>query len=369
MSVMTVLSSPHGSDVWLIERILGVNAARIVDFSSNVNPYGPSPRAIRAVIDKLWMVSCYPDDEAAKLREKLAEHYGLKASHFIVGNGSTEIIYMFSLLFVGNGYAGIHIPTFSEYERAVTAYGGACIFTKPHVYNQPDVNEFLELMDHGVKAIFVCNPNNPNGAIIDFKRIEEVLYEAEKRGIYVLLDEDFVELADEGTVKSFICEVERFENLVVLRSFTKSHGLAGLRVGYAAAHHKLVERFEAIRTRWNVNLLAQEAAIAALDDAEHVEAARRLVKREKPRLKREIERLKWLKPIYGHANFLLIEINQGPTSFKLKAELARRGILIRDCSNFRGLNERYIRIAIRKPWENTMLIDELKKLSGAAKNL
>ena len=306
MSVMAVLSSPHGSDVWLIERVLGVDAVRIVDFSSNVNPYGPSPKAMRAVIDKLWMVSSYPDDAASKLREKLAEHYGLKASNFIVGNGSTEVIYMFSLLFVGNGSAGIHIPTFSEYERAVTAYGGTCVFTKPHIYDQPGVDEFLELMDRGVKAIFICNPNNPNGAIMSFKEIEEVLYEAEKRGIYVLLDEDFIELTDEGAVRSFICEVERFEKLIVLRSFTKSHGLAGLRIGYAAANRKLVERFEAIRPRWNVNLLAQEAAVAALDDVEHVEAAKRLIKREKPRLKCEIENLKWLKPIYGLQLFIQV---------------------------------------------------------------
>lgn len=357
---MVMLSSAHGGDVWLVEKLLGISALRILDFSSNVNPYGPSPRAVRAIIDMLWMVNSYPDDESLRLKEKLAERYGLKPSNLIIGNGSTEIIYMFSLLFASNNPVGIHIPTFSEYERSVQVYGGECIFTRPHIHDQPSINEFVELMDRGARAIFICNPNNPNGVVMKSSEVEELLHEAEKRGVYVLLDEDFIELADEGC-RSFISEVERFRNLVVLRSFTKSHGLAGLRIGYAASNSEIIEKFERIRVRWNVNLLAQQAALAAIDDEEHVEAARRLVKLEKPRLLHELERLGWLKPVYSHTNFLLVEVSKA-TSAQLKVELARRGILIRDCSNFRGLSNRYVRVAVRRPWENKILIRELEHL-------
>ena len=353
--------SPHGGDVWLVERLMGIGALSLIDFSSNVNPYGPSPRAVKAVVELAPTLSLYPDDECLKLRQSLSEHYDLDPANFIVGNGSTELIYLFARVFVGCGLAGVHIPTFSEYERAVASCGGSCLYTKPHVQGAPSVEELMELMDGGVKALFICNPNNPNGSVMRAEELEEVLEEAEKRGVYVLLDEDFVELADEGSARSFICEVEKFSKLVVLRSFTKSHGLAGLRVGYAAASREAISRMEAARVRWNVNLLAQEAAVAALQDGEHVEAARRLVKSEKPRLMREVQGLEWAKPIYGYANFLLVELS-GVTSRELKMELARRSFLIRDCSNFRGLNDRYIRVAVKRSWENELLIEELKKL-------
>jgi threonine-phosphate decarboxylase len=356
------LSSLHGGDLWLVERALGLRAESIIDFSSNANPYGPSPKAIRALLDKIWMLNAYPDDEAEALKERLAECYGLRPSNFVVGNGSTEIIYMFSMLVVREGPVGVHIPTFSEYERAVRAYGGRCLFTRPHAHDQPSVEELMGLMDLGARAVFLCNPNNPNGAVMRPEDIEELLHEADKREVYVLLDEDFVELADEGSARSFASEVERFNRLVVLRSFSKSHGLAGLRVGYAIASKEVVERLESLRVRWNVGLLAQEAAIAALDDVEHVEAARRLVKREKPKLIEGLKKISWLRLIYGYANFLLLELKEKFTSSSLKAELARRGLLVRDCSNFRGLNDKYVRVAVKKPWENERLICELKSL-------
>jgi len=356
------LSSPHGGDVWLVERVLGLRAESVIDFSSNVNPYGPSPKAIKALLNGIWMLSAYPDDGAESLKERLAEHYGLRPSNFVVGNGSTELIYTFSMLAVKEGPAGMHIPTFSEYERAVRAHEGTCLFTRPHVYDQPSVEELMELMDLGARSLFLCNPNNPNGAVMRPQDVEELLQEADKRGVYVLLDEDFVELADEGSTKSFASEVERFNRLVVLRSFSKSHGLAGLRVGYAIASEGLAEKLDSLRVRWNVSLLAQKAAVAALEDVEHVEAARRLVKLEKPRLIKELEGLGWLKPIYGYANFLLVEFKERFRSPDLKAELARRGLLIRDCSNFRGLTNKYIRIAVKRPWENELLIRALKEL-------
>jgi len=346
-----------------VERTLGLRAENIIDFSSNVNPYGPSPRALMALLDKIWMLSAYPDDGAEALREKLAERYGLKPSNFVVGNGSTEIIYVFSMLAVKEGPVGIHIPTFSEYERAVRAHEGTCLFTRPHVHDPPSVEELVELMKLGARAIFLCNPNNPNGAVMRAQDVEELLQEADKRGVYVLLDEDFVELADEGSARSFASEVERFDRLVVLRSFSKSHGLAGLRVGYAIASKRVAERLESLRVRWNVGLLAQEAAMAALEDSEHVEAARRLVRREKPKLFEELRRVGWLRPIYGYANFLLLELAGKFTSPNLKAELARRGLLVRDCSNFRGLNDKYVRVAVKRPWENERLMRALEELS------
>jgi len=220
----------------------------------------------------------------------------------------------------------------------------------------------VELMDLGARSLFLCNPNNPNGAVMRPQDVEELLQEADERGVYVLLDEDFVELADEGSTRSFASEVERFDRLVVLRSFSKSHGLAGLRVGYAIASERLAEKLDSLRVRWNVSLLAQKAAVAALEDVEHVEAARRLVKLEKPRLVKELEGLGWLKPIYGYANFLFVELKERFRSPDLKAELARRGLLIRDCSNFRGLTNKYIRIAVKRPWENELLIRALKEL-------
>jgi len=357
------LSSPHGGDVWLVERVLGLRAESVIDFSSNVNPYGPSPKAIKALLSKIWLLGAYPDDRAEALRKGLAEHYGLKPSNFVVGNGSTELIYAFSILATKEGPVGMHIPTFSEYERAVRAHGGKCFFTRPHVHDQPSVEELVELMDLGAKAIFLCNPNNPNGAVMRPEDVEGLLQEADERGVYVLLDEDFVELADEGSTRSFASEVEEFDHLVVLRSFSKSHGLAGLRIGYAIANERLAERLEALRVRWNVSLLAQEAAMAALEDVEHVEAAKRLVKLEKPKLVKELEGLGWLKPIYGRANFLLVELKERFRSPDLKAELARRGLLVRDCSNFRGLTDKYIRVAVKRPWENELLIRGLKELS------
>ena len=359
----------HGGDVWESVRKYSLRCENILDFSANVNPLGPSQKAIEAIENNLWQIPFYPDPGSEALREAISYHIEeVSAENVIVGNGSTELIYLFSEVFIEKGdEALIPSPTFGEYESAVRRAGG-----KPrHIKSNQDffinLTNFLKEIKPRTKAIFLCNPNNPTGTLTPKEDLLEIIEKASEEHVLIFLDEDFMEFVDEEKRFSLAGEVKAYRNLFVLRSFTKVFGLTGLRVGYGIACEEIINLLFKAKIPWNVNCLAQAAAIATLKDTEYLEKTRGLISEEKPFLLNELRQIRGLKVFPAHANFIFIDIRQtGFTAAQMKEKMLRYGILIRDCSSFRGLDEYYIRVAIRTRQDNEKLLAVLKKVIGGS---
>src|SRR5919202_2673349 len=331
-----------------------------VDFSSNVSPLGISNRVLASVKGQLSSISSsYPDPECLELKRNILNYLdsGLSLDCICVGNGATDIIHDFAKSFVRNK-ALIPAPTFCEYEVASNR-AGANVMLVPLKKMRLDPEALIE-KSKKQDAVFLCNPNNPTGLIgtNDIKKVVERLDSSTK----ILVDESFIELVDDhNRAYSFIDKVKEFDNLVVLRSFTKSFALAGLRVGYCVSNPKLAKQIAANRISWNVNGVAQLAAIVALNDAKHISKATRLIKKERRFMHSYIEdRLHNFVAYRSDVNYFLIRL-KGEYSTKLRdLMLARRGVLVRDCSTFNGMANRYIRVAVKTHGQNLLLLNALQ---------
>jgi len=354
----------HGGEVWEVMSRTGLRGDEILDFSANVNPLGPSPLALESIKNNLDCIPYYPDPDCNLLREAIAKYLGgVSRENVILGNGSTEIIHLFAEVFIERGdLALIPVPTFGEYEKAVRKMGGKPRYIRLSRNFRIDLGSFLREME-GAKMIFLCNPNNPTSTLIPHDSLLRIIEKAYEEDALVFLDESFIEFVDEEERFSMVSEVKNYPNLFVLRSFTKVFGLAGLRVGYGVAHSEVVSLLLRAKVPWNVNCLAQAAAIAALNDDEYLKRTWRLIKDEKAFLLRELRRMRGIKVFPAHANFILINIkDSGFTAAELKERLLKYGILIRDCSSFRGLDEYYIRVAVRTRRENEKFIKSLRDI-------
>ena len=331
---------------------------KIIDFSSNVNPLGCHPGVKKYLKKQLNQINVYPDSESTKLRSNLKWFTGINKSQILVGNGATEIIYNFCSTFVNKkSKVLIPCPTFSEYEKAVKFFGGKIINFKSLNFNK-DLEKFLaKIPTKGI--IFFCNPNNPTGEILSKKNMEKIIKTAEKKSTLVFVDETFIELVP-NSFPSLVKTIKSHENLFILRSFTKSFGLAGLRIGYALGSKKIIGILQRIKIPWNVNYVAQTAASAALCYSDFLEKSRKNIKKENLFLMNSLSKLKWMSCFNSSTNFILIKTKIN--SKILQKKLLKKNILVRDCSTFCGLNENYIRIAIKNRKENQILVKALGEI-------
>jgi threonine-phosphate decarboxylase len=355
----------HGGEVWDVASKTGLRKEEILDFSSSVNPLGPSEKALESIKGSLEHIPSYPDSDSCALREAIASRFGISKDNVIAGNGSTELIYLFAETFMQKGdVALIPAPTFGEYERAVRKVGEEPKHVKlnPNFHVNPSV--FARELS-GSKIVYFCNPNNPTSVLTPPENLTVIVERALEETAFVFLDEDFLEFVEEEEQFSLIGKIDRYPNLFVLRSFTKIFGLTGLRIGYGIASEEIINSLMNAKIPWNVNCLAQVAAVAALGDEEHLKKTRELIKEEKPFLMRGLKQIKVFKTYPAAANFILIDIRQsGYTSAQLKEKMLTYGVLIRDCSSFRGLDDYYIRVAVKTRRENERLLEAFKKTVG-----
>src|SRR5919197_3696290 len=340
--------------------IFSVNPKLVrLDFSSSINPLGISDRVLESIRRNLCSVSSsYPDPECVDLKNHILDYLDsdLGLEYLCVGNGATEIIHDFARAFVRN-HALIPAPTFCEYELASYRMG-ARILMVPLKNMRLDPELILEKAKE-LDAIFFCNPNNPTGLLCtkEIKKVIERLDSSTK----VLVDESFIEFVQGGSNKySLINKVKEFDNLVVLRSFTKSFALAGLRVGYSVSNPKLAKQISAYRISWNVSGVGQLAAIAALKDLTHLENARALVKKERSFMHSYInKKMQNFIALESDVNYFLIRLENKDSTNARDLILLSTGILVRDCSTFRGMGHQYVRVAVKTHSENLLLLDAI----------
>jgi threonine-phosphate decarboxylase len=353
----------HGGEVLDAAFKSGFKREEILDFSSSVNPLGTSKKALEAVKASFGQIAAYPDSNSNELREAIAKHYGIEKSNIIMGNGSTELMYIFAEAFLKKGeFAVMPAPTFGEYESAVRKTGEEVKFIKLNSNFQVDTEAFIKGMA-GAKIVFLCNPNNPTSLLIPTKQVTQILDAALVQDILVFLDEDFLEFVENEQELSMISKIGKYSNLFILRSFTKLFGLTGLRVGYGIASKEIIDVLLCAKIPWNLNCLGQSAAVVALNDEEHLQRTHKLVREEKAYLQEGFSKIKGFKVYPPDANFFFIDIRQtGLTATQLTQKLLSHGILIRDCTSFRGLDQFYIRIAVKQHDENERLMVALSKV-------
>ena len=350
----------HGGPDYAELAALGLSPDEVMDFSANTNPYGPSPR-VRAALAGVPL-DRYPDAQAIALRQRLAQIHGLTPEHIIVGNGTAELIWLLGMAYLQRADPVVIIgPTFSEYRAAAGLMGaGIAEYRAPATDFQPDVSAIEVLIERQQPRLtFLCNPNNPTGVYLTREAVED-LAAACGEGLLVVDEAYRAFVAGPWPSKPL---VERglglspaAGNVVLLRSMTKDHALAGLRLGYALASPEVVATLKKVQPSWSVNAAAQVAGLAALSDKDHLRETLPKIAEAKAYLLEELTRL-GLRVVPSAANFLLVEVGDGRS---LRQRLLSHGLMVRDCTSF-GLPE-YVRIAVRRLEECCHLIKTLHQL-------
>ncbi len=341
-----MLQQIHGGDIY---RHPGV-----IDFSSNVNPLG-TPEAVKeAVRQSVEQIHCYPDVYYSDLRHAIAAYESVLPEQVICGNGAAELI--FSLVMAKKPKRAIlPAPTFAEYGQALEASG--CVITH-YFMNQFKVQEDIySMLTDDVDILFLCNPNNPTGFLIDDNLLQGIISHCSKKGIFILLDECFLDFVDDGELHSMKKSLGAQDHLFILKAFTKRYAMAGIRLGYGlCGNPALLEHMEQMTQPWNVSIPAQLAGIAALKETTYVSNAQHIVCEERAYLKKELLDLH-LKVYDSMANYIFFE---GPAD--LFERCLANGFLIRSCANYPGLKEGYYRIAVKAHEENSRFVEVLHRI-------
>jgi threonine-phosphate decarboxylase len=332
----------------------GSPAARgpVLDFSASINPLGPPDSVLRALRRALPAVAHYPDPGCTALTARLAAFHHVEPGQVVVGNGSNELIHALPRA-VRPRRAAVAEPTYTEYLRASLLAGAEV----EHWLAAGDAFTPRGFDPDGADLVWLCNPNNPTGQLWPRSDLVEWVG-AFPRALFVV-DEAFLPFVPGEEDHSLVPVLGRLPNLVVLRSLTKLYSLPGLRLGYALAHPDLAERVRGQLVPWSVNALAQAAGLAALDDAGFLRRTHEWAANEPAAFCRRLTVLtRNLEPVPSRAVFVLLRV-QGTSSGRLAAALGECGLAVRDASNFVGLDGRYVRVAVRSPGDNRLLLREL----------
>lgn len=352
----------HGSDLETIEGRYGIKKENIVSFAANVNPLGISPKLRETLSERINSIMSYPDREYTSLREKIAAYVNADKEDIIVGNGSTELISLF-IQIMHPKKALIVGPTYSEYEREVSL-GGGCSF----YYRLEEEKDFLidiksldMELDTDVDLLVICNPNNPTSSAITRSDMRGILDICKKKGIFVMVDETYVEFTEDIQKITCVPLTRYYNNIVILRGISKFFAAPGLRLGYAiCGNGDLLKEMSKRKNPWTINALAAIAGEIMFTDMEYISRTRQLISTERDRVCGILKGYPSIKLYLPTANFVLIKIlKDGVSSMDLFEAAIQKGYLIRDCSTFPFLDNKFIRFCFMMPKENDALLDTL----------
>jgi histidinol-phosphate aminotransferase len=340
-----------GKSLEALEEELGVDA--LVRLSANESPLGPSPRVIAAIRQEAPRVHLYPDGGSLALRQALANRLGITPEQVIAANGADELLSMIATAaFEAGDEVVIPQPSFEPY-TTVTILAGATVRESPLAGYETDLDDMRRRVSPRTKAMIICSPHNPATTIVRRGPLLALLGALGDDGPLVVLDEAYHDFCDDPESANGVETLARYPRLIVLRTFSKIAGLAGLRVGYAIGTPETIDRLNRVRAPYNVNRLGQIAAVAALDDEGHLARTRRLVLEERAFLSTELARRGYRFPP-SQANFLLVHVGDADA---VRARLLRAGLIVRDGGGigFPG----HLRIAIATREVNLRLLAAL----------
>ena len=355
----------HGSDLEKIEAVYGIKKEEIVSFSANVNPLGLSGNLKKTLSEKLDVLCSYPDREYTALRKTISEYCNTDYESIIVGNGSTELISLFIQLRAPKK-AVIIGPTYSEYEREISLGQGISYYFPLDVSRDFCLDEakLFEHLKEDTDLLVLCNPNNPTSTSIDNNKMRKILDVCKQKNIFVMVDETYIEFADDCDSITAVPLTNIYNNLIILRGIAKFFAAPGLRLGYAISGNKdLISQINTRKNPWTINSLAEVAGQLMFLDKEYIQQTKALIHAERSRILSRLQSIDSIKVYVPVANFVLIRILSDSINADTVFETAiRQKMMIRNCNTFPFLDNQYFRFCFMSPEDNDRLLACLEEL-------
>ncbi|MBC7117683.1 histidinol-phosphate transaminase [Methanothermobacter tenebrarum] len=330
--------------------------SEIVKLGSNENPLGPSPKAVKAVKRETKNMHRYPESGLDDLKKAIADYSGTSPNQIIVGgDGADEIIDLLGKTFMETGTEFIvPIPSYMYYEYTLRPYGARPAYAKWDMEkNTVDTKSVIESINDKTRLIFLCTPNNPTGGLIPKDDIIKIL---ESTSALVVVDEAYFEFARVSNIEL----LEDYENLLILRTFSKAMGLAGMRIGYGISNPRIIDYMHRVKPVFSLTRLSHVAALATLSDKDYIKRSVEFSIKSREYLYSRLLQMDKIRVLRSYANYLLVDIREtGMNAGKLTDELLKRGVIVRDCTSFKGLDEYWIRVSVGTMKENDKFIEAL----------
>lgn len=348
----------HGSDLEKIEQFYGISKEDIIGFGANVNPLGVPGLLKEKLAGRLDVISSYPDREYKKLRQAMGNYCHADSHNIIPGNGSTELISLIIRLRRPQK-ALILGPTYSEYEREIRMAGGVCRYFPLQESDDFILDEkaLIDSLKEDTDMLILCNPNNPTSSAVPVPQMEAVVKACRKSDIFVMIDETYAEFAPDGEEITAVPLTAQYQNLVILRGVSKFFAAPGLRLGYAVTGNAaLREELSKRQNPWTVSSLADEAGQLLFSDTVYIRRTKELIDGQRKHIVEALSSMGGIKAYPPHANFILVRLTEGQTAHQLFETAIRRGLMIRDCSDFPFLDDAYFRFCFMMPADNDRLL-------------
>lgn len=370
------MSNIHGGNIFQFAHEQRIEPYEVIDFSANINPLGPSQRGLSALEAQLRYISHYPDATNDDVLNAIADIYGMNKTQIVVGNGAAELLYAICRL---PGYTGAFVPApgFSEYKEALEASripvrdiyyrpreddNGKPYFEVPYLALETFAAE-LKGQD-GRIIVFLGNPNNPDGTLLDKNHIRTVASMLKEANSLLVIDESFIDFVGNHTLQdneySMRSLVNDFDNIIVVHSFTKFYAVPGLRIGAAFSNSQIIDKLNTFIPTWSINTLAQAYTESALNDVEYVKRTKQVLREEQQYMYNALDAIAGITVYPPSANFILFHIEQdGVTADSINEALKKHKMIVRNCDSYIGLNSQWVRIAIKDHDNNVRLVDAL----------
>lgn len=350
-----------------IAQEFGVKKEDIIKLGSNENPYGPSPKAKEAIEAELNNINRYPESDLEELKREFARYSNVKPENIIIGgDGADELLDTIAKTFIEKGDEFIvPLPSYMYYEFLFKPYGAIPHYAKWNLdTNTLDLDSVLDAINEKTKILFLCTPNNPTGALISQDELRAVLDKTnkEKGGItdaLVVIDEAYFEYSETTNTNL----LDEYNNIFIIRTMSKVMGLAGMRIGYGISSPEIIDFMHRIKPVFSLTKLSYVAALATIKDTEYIESSIKKGIESREYLYSEINKMKSVKIFKSYSNFMLIDIHDtGFTAAELTREFMKKGMIVRDCTSFKGIDEYYIRISICTLEEDKKFIEAMKEI-------
>lgn len=350
-----------------IAQEFGVKKEDIIKLGSNENPWGPSPKVKEAIEEELKNINRYPESDVEALKKEFAKYSNVSPEQIIVGgDGADELIDTLAKTFIEKGDEFIvPLPSYMYYEFLFKPYGAIPHYARWNLEtNTLDLDSVLDAINEKTKMLFLCSPNNPTGALISQDEFRAILNKTSKSkgGVcdaLVVIDEAYFEYSETTNVNL----LDEYDNIFIIRTMSKVLGLAGMRIGYGISSKEIIEYMHRIKPVFSLTKLSYVAALTTMQDKEYIEESIKKGIESREYLYNEINKMKSVKVYKSYSNFMLIDIhNTGFTAAELTKEFMKRGMIVRDCTSFKGIDEYYIRISICTLEEDAKFIEAMKDI-------
>ncbi len=354
----------HGSDIEVIAERYNISKETIIPYASNVNPLGFSPKAREALLNNIDAISSYPDRDYMSLRTSISKYCGCLPEQLILGNGTSDLIRLTAetiapkkTLIVG--------PTYSEYARTATMFGSevSTYMLKNLDDFEMDVEMFLKALNESIDLLVLCNPNNPTGKILTKEQMDTILSRCLELNIFVMVDETYIEFVRDVVSVSSVSLTRKYDNLIVLRSVSKFFAAPGIRLGYAiTSNEDFLNETSNHKIPWNINSYASVAGVM-FEDEKYINLTKSLIQTERNLIYSALCSRKTIKVFKPEANFVLIKLlKEDQTAGEVFDYCIKKGFMIRDCTDYEGLGEKYVRFCFMKPEQNDNMVNTILEI-------